>query len=91
MGIEFIVEWIDSGKEPQCKPDPAYPQGKDLVIAAGNVPSCMILLPYPAKRCGIYIVECNRCHTRVGCTTAGRTDDPRSMKIPCQRPRTEVN
>jgi hypothetical protein len=78
------IEWIDREREPQCEPNPAYPNGIDLDGSNGGM-ACMALLPYPAKRCGLYIVECETCGARVGCTTAGRPDDPRSIKIACLR------
>lgn len=77
------VDWIDHKREPQCAPDAGYPSGKDLDCSDG-APSCKIDLPYPAKRCGLYIVECEICGYRVGITTAGRPDDPRSVKMPCK-------
>lgn len=77
------VEWVDGNREPQCSPDPSFPQGKDLDIAAGAT-GCKVALPYPAKRCGYYVVTCEICGLSVGCTTAGRPDDPRSITIPCQ-------
>lgn len=77
------VEWQDLGREPQCAPDPAYPTGKDLRLADQSIPHCDVALPYPAKRCGLYIVECKRCGYRMGITTAGRPDDPRSVQIAC--------
>lgn len=80
--MTFKIEWIDHGREPQCAPDPAYPFGKD--IDAGVKVACKAVLPYPAKRCGLYIVECETCGTRVAITTAGRPDDPRSVAIPCE-------
>lgn len=46
--------------------------------------SCYCALPYPAARCGLYLVDCERCGVRVGVTTAGRPDDPKSIRIPCQ-------
>lgn len=76
------IEWIDRGREPQCAPDPAFPLGKDLDTTHG-APSCFTELPYPAPRCGLYIVECETCGLRVGITTAGRFDDPRSVKLAC--------
>lgn len=62
----------DSGREPQCKPDPAYPKGKDIRFAQPVERSCKTDLPYPARR---YIVECTVCGLSVGVTTAGRPDD----------------
>lgn len=79
------VTWHDGGREPQCQPDPAYPEGKDIRLCDGITPKCVAQLPYPAKRCGIYIVECERCGTRVAVTTAGRPDDPRSVEMMCRQ------
>lgn len=80
----FKIQWVDHFREPQCAPDPDYPSGKDLDCSFG-APSCVTSLPYPAKRCGIFIIECSDCGERVACTTAGRIDDPRSMRMPCKR------
>ena len=76
------IVWHDAGREPKCPPDLNYPQGKDLHSAIG--PSCRTALPYPAKRCGHFVVECELCGVRVTITTAGRPDDPRSVDIPCR-------
>lgn len=27
---QFTITWHDSGREPQCPPNPAYPSGIDL-------------------------------------------------------------
>jgi hypothetical protein len=78
------VTWIDSGFEPKCPPDPAYPKGIDLDVSSGNLLHCVISLPYPAKRCGRYHIECVACGLSVIATTAGRADDPRSIRLPCQ-------
>lgn len=79
----FKIEWIDRGREPQNPPNPAYPSGIDVDMSEGK-PGCITSLPYPARRCGVYIVECGKCGIRVGVTTAGRIDDPRSVKVPCR-------
>ena len=79
----FTVDWIDHGREPVCKPDPAFPRGRDLDGKLVEGPSCKALLPYPAKRCGVYMVRCTRCQITIGVTTAGRPDDPRSIEISC--------
>lgn len=84
MTTEFDIEWIDRGREPQCPPDPAYPTGKDLDMS-GDAPSCYTELPYPARRCGLYVVECKRCKLSIGVTTAGRPDDPRSLRVACAK------
>jgi hypothetical protein len=78
------VEWIDRHREPQCPPDPAYPGGKDVDASLGAERTCSTDLPYPAKRCGLYVVECQICGIRVWVTTAGRPDDPRKITIPCR-------
>jgi hypothetical protein len=80
--MKVEIEWEDSGREPQCPPDPAFPEGKDLDISDGITPHCRITLPYPARRCGVYYVRC-KCGMNVACTTAGRPDDPRSITLRC--------
>jgi hypothetical protein len=81
--IGMHIEWIDHGREPQCAPDPNYPEGKD--VDCGVEQSCLTPLPYPAKRCGLFVVTCYACGARVAVTTAGRPDDPRSVKLPCEQ------
>jgi hypothetical protein len=78
------IEWIDRGREPQCAPDPAYPNGKDVVLTSEK-PFCTVSLPCPAKRCGIYVVTCETCGFSIALTTARRPDDPRSIQMPCAR------
>lgn len=77
------VTWHDAGMEPTCRPNPAYPNGVDVDASKGQK-SCKADLPYPAKRCGVYRVECDVCKQRVSITTAGRPDDPRSLTIACK-------
>jgi hypothetical protein len=77
------IEWIDKGREPKCAPDPSYPDGKDVDMSLGAARTCSTDLPYPARRCGLYVVTCEVCGFVVGVTTAGRPDDPRSLKIAC--------
>jgi hypothetical protein len=83
--VGFKVKWLDSGREPECRPDPEFPAGRDLPCMSPGLPNCRTALLYPAKRCGVYIVECTKCGIVVGVTTAGRPDDPRSVKINCLR------
>ncbi len=78
------VNWIDRGREPQCPPDPAYPKGIDLDCSGGARVTCKTDLPYPAKRCGYFVVGCATCGQKIIITTAGRPDDPRSVKMACQ-------
>jgi len=81
------VEWIDGGREPQCAPNPRFPNGIDLDAAHGASATCAVPLPYPAKRCGYYVVKCKACGLSVAVTTAGRPDDPKSVKLACKRPK----
>jgi hypothetical protein len=78
------AKWIDSGREPKCAPDPAFPDGKDVDASNGERLTCSIDLQHPTPRCGYYVVECDTCDFVVVVTTAGRPDDPRSVMLPCQ-------
>lgn len=80
------IEWIDRGIKPKCDPNPDYPNGKDLDLSERAAKTCYTKLPYPAKRIGLYVVECELCGLKVGVTTAGRPDDPRSVRIACRTP-----
>ena len=77
------IEWFDRGREPTCEPNPDFPKGKDMDVSGGALKTCYAELPYPARRCGIYVVACPTCGLRLGLTTAGRPDDPRSIKVAC--------
>ena len=77
------ISWIDSGREPRARSDPAYPDGIDLDLSRGKSPACDVKLPYPAKRCGQYLIMCETCPQVIMVTTAGRRDDPRSVKMLC--------
>jgi hypothetical protein len=81
----FNIKWLDRGREPQCAPNPDYPTGIDIDCSGHNEPSCKTSLPYPARRCGLYFVECKACGSNAAITTAGRPDDPRSVTLPCKR------
>jgi hypothetical protein len=83
--VTLKVEWIDSGLDPKQKPNPKFPDGIDLDVSGGVEPWCKVKLPYPAKRIGHYYVECDICGTNALITTAGRSDDPRSITLPCNR------
>jgi hypothetical protein len=82
---QFSITWIDNFREPQCAPDPDYPNGVDIPSPFGDEkPACKTMLPYPAQRCGYYLVVCETCKSNALITTAGRPDDPRSATIPCR-------
>lgn len=77
------VKWIDRGVWPTQKPDRKYPNGIDVDMSHGQNISCVVMLPYPAPRCGYYRVTCETCNLSVVLTVAGRRDDPRSVRLPC--------
>ncbi len=78
------VSWIRTGLKAREDPDSKYPNGVEVDVVRGQKHSCSTELPYPAKGIGYYLVECDRCGLRVGITTAGRCDDPRSLRVPCK-------
>lgn len=81
------VTWADAGREPQCPPNPDHPNGVNLVLAKPGDACCSVSLPYPAKRCGAYYVECTRCGKTAVVTTAGRPDDQKSLRLACKPPK----
>lgn len=85
MKADFDIVWLDKHREPQCPADPRYPTGIDLDVSAGAKIACQTPLPYPAKRCGMYVVTCKTCGWKSVVTTAGRADDPRSLTVPCNK------
>lgn len=82
--MTFTIRWHDSGSEPRVPPNPQYPDGVDVDLSNGAMPSCQTAVPYPAKRCGIYALVCDTCGLVVAVTTAGRPDDPRSVRVRCR-------
>ena len=86
---DFDVEWLDRGRAAEHPPNPEFPTGVDITVETFNRPArpaCRTALPYPAKRCGLYVVTCRSCGVKTALTTAGRPDDPRSITIPCLPP-----
>lgn len=81
----WTVKWIDRGVEPRNPPNPDYPDGIDLDMSKGEAATCSGTLPYPAKRCGYFLIECKACGQRAMVTTAGRIDDPRSVRLACSK------
>ena len=84
---QLRVEWVDGGREPRCAPDPAYPKGVDVeIVRHEGAATCRTALPYPARRCGYFVVACQLCGLTCLVTTAGRPDDPRSLRVECKLP-----
>jgi hypothetical protein len=84
MSENLKVEWIDRGFAPLNQPNPAYPDGVRVDVSGGRLPCCDTDLPYPARRCGYWLVTCSLCDLSCLLTTAGRPDDPRSIKVACK-------
>lgn len=80
--MTITVKWIDGRREPKHPPNPNYPDGIDIDLAEGKV-GCQVPLTYPAKRCGHFEARCDICGAGAVVTTAGRPDDPRSLRLRC--------
>jgi hypothetical protein len=78
------VKFIDSDREPKCKPNPRFPDGQHIDISQQSEQTCEAKIPYPAPRCGLMVVECEVCGFTVALTVAGRPDDPHTVKLPCK-------
>lgn len=83
--MKFDVKWIDRRRVARYPPNPEFPYGAHLDASQDAKVHCTVPLPYPAARCGVYLVKCLTCQTAVGVTTAGRADDPVSVRLACQR------
>ena len=85
--MRFVTQWVDRGREPQNPPNPAFPDGIDVDLSdiQNKDETCLVKLAYPAKRCGLWWVKCEVCGMSVILTTAGRRDDPRSVRLACQK------
>jgi len=81
---DWQIEWMDHGRDPQCPPNPRYPDGVDIDASNGAAATCASPLVHPTPRCGAYIVRCRICGVSAAVTTAGRPDDPRSLKMACK-------
>lgn len=88
---DFEIKWIDRQREPQNPPNPDHPRGIDIDLSEGAAQTCKSELPYPAKRIGFYMVNCNICDLTVMITTAGRSDDPRSITLACDKDFVEID
>ena len=99
--MSFEIEWIDSQREPVCEPNPDFLNGAHFVVFPNNggviakdseppeitgADFCTVLLPYPAKRCGLFKVGCTSCGYAFAITTAGRVDDPKTVTVICKLP-----
>jgi hypothetical protein len=78
------VTFIDSGREPQCPPNPDFPEGMEIDLSNGERPACGFKIPYPAPRCGVMVAHCGDCGRSAGVTVAGRVDDPKFVTFACR-------
>lgn len=81
--MTLTAKWVDREREPKCAPNPMFPRGMDVDTSAGAAETCSMEVPYPAKRCGVYMVHCDKCGQTVALTTAGRPDDLRKVTLGC--------
>ena len=77
------VTFLDRDRDPTEPPDPRYPDGIDLDMSDGARRACLVKLPHPAPRCGLWAVECTSCGFTAIVTCAGRRDDPKTLKMKC--------
>lgn len=80
-----VAIWVDGQREPRSPPDPAYPNGVDLDMAGDAPDTCTLALAYPAPRCGHHRITCTRCSLTAMVTTAGRRDDPITVRLACRK------
>ncbi len=85
MSDQFKIHWVDHERVAKVEPDRRYPTGIDIDVSEGAAWSCVTPLPYPAPRCGMFVVECTTCGANALVTTAGRPDDPCSLRLACRR------
>lgn len=81
----FFVDWVDQQYETTQPPDPTYPNGTAIDVAMDAPRACRIELPCPAPRCGLFVITCRACGYSIALATAGRADDPRTVRMPCRR------
>jgi hypothetical protein len=79
------VVFVSHNRKPTCAPNPAYPNGIDVDLTDGAKVACLAHLPYPAECCGLLMVRCRTCGANAVITTAGRIDDPRTVKLKCKK------
>jgi hypothetical protein len=80
----FFVDWVDMHRTSDQPADAAYPRGCAIDVALDAMKACRLELPYPAERCGLWVVTCRACGFSIALATAGRADDPKSVRVPCK-------
>jgi hypothetical protein len=86
----FLIDWVDQHRESRYPPDPSFRNGVAIDVALDAAQACRVQLAYPAERCGIWVITCRVCGYSVALGTAGRADDPVSVRVPCRERSNEV-
>lgn len=82
---QFVIQWHDLETKSENPANPTYPNGIAIDAANGAILTCVVRFEYPAKGCGQYMVGCRICGATAIVTTAGRADDPTSIRLPCRK------
>lgn len=80
----FDIRWMDGKTETERPSDPRYATGMNVDLTFGQRPFCKAELQYPVPRCGQHVGRCVVCNFLIALMTAGRPDDPRTVKVPCK-------
>ncbi len=65
-------------------PSPRYPDGSDLDLSEDLAQTCSAKLQPMLRKLGVYEVRCSTCGLSVAIISAGTTDDPRAIRVPCR-------
>jgi hypothetical protein len=83
---DFKITWSMHEHEPQSV-NLNCPDGTHVDLSRKRRPACVISVPYPAPpRPGLFRIKCVKCGAYAHVPTAGRPDDPRSIRLACRRP-----
>lgn len=80
----FLVDWVDLHRYASHPADPSYPNGSAIDVALDAPRACRLALPSPTARCGLWVITCRVCGYSIALNTAGRADDPSSVRLPCR-------
>lgn len=80
----FLIDWIDAHRESAHPADPDYPEGIAIDVAQEAPRACRVQLESPAKGRGLWVISCRACGYAIALATAGRADDPCSVRVPCR-------
>jgi hypothetical protein len=83
--MPLIVTWKSDGRRAEHPANPDFPNGMRLDVSSGREPSCEADFTYPAPACGTWVVNCHTCGFSGIATAAGRSDDPRSIRVACRK------